>query len=143
MLPSFLTTALEIIIILDVCGAIAYFTITGLARTKDKSEDLASALSNSQSGMLALAAEGMAVPGIADLPGRITSTVYHPVSPETLPAEAPSQNQWTAGLKQRVASMTKKFSYRPTAGGTSVETQPLDTDYAKLGRVLDSFKEET
>jgi hypothetical protein len=39
--------------------------------------------------------------------------------------------------------MTKKFSYRPTAGGTSVETQPLDTDYAKLGRVLDSFKEET
>ena len=32
MLPGFLTTALEIIIILDICGAIAYFTITGLTR---------------------------------------------------------------------------------------------------------------
>jgi len=140
MLPGFLTTALEIIIILDVCGAIAYFTITGLMRIKDKKDNTSPALPNTPPGMPALAAEGMAMP--APLPARISATVYNPVAQETAPQEPP-QKQWTAGLKQRITTMTRKFTYRPTGGGQAVKTQSLDTDYAKLGRVLDSFKEET
>jgi hypothetical protein len=38
--------------------------------------------------------------------------------------------------------MTRKFTYRPAPSGKTVQTQALDTDQAKLGRVLDSFKEE-
>ena len=34
MLPGFLTTALEIIIILDICGAVVYFALSGLAKRK-------------------------------------------------------------------------------------------------------------
>ena len=34
MLAGFLTTALEIVIILDVCGVVAYFVISGLARLR-------------------------------------------------------------------------------------------------------------
>lgn len=141
MLPGFLSTALEIIIILDVCGVIAYFTITGLTRMKDKKEDLAPALPTSPSGMPALATQG-AMPTMVHVPNRITSNVYDPVAPENPPQEAP-QNQWTAGLKQRITSLTSKFTYRPTPNGNTVQTQKVDTDYAKLGRVLDSFKEDT
>jgi hypothetical protein len=140
MLPGFLTTALEIIIILDVCGAIAYFTISGLMRIKDKKDNTPSALPNPTAGMPALAPEGLAMPAI--LPARISAHVYHPVAAETAPQEPP-QKQWTAGLRQRITTMTRKFTYRPTNGGQAVQTQSLDTDYAKLGRVLDSFKEET
>lgn len=140
MLPGFLTTALEIIIILDVCGAIAYFTITGLMRIKDKKENTTSVLPNSPPGMPALATEGLVMP--TPLPARISANVYHPIAPETTPQEPP-QKQWTAGLRQRITTMTRKFTYRPTNGGQAVKTQSLDTDYAKLGRVLDSFKEET
>ena len=35
MLPDILTTALEIIIVLDICGAIAYFVISGLVRSRE------------------------------------------------------------------------------------------------------------
>lgn len=141
MLPGFLTTALEIIIILDVCGVIAYFTITGIARMKDKKEAATSEMPNTPSGMPALAAQGVSLP-VANLPERITSNVYDPVTPEALPP-SPPKNQWTAGLKQRFTSMTRKFTYRPEPSGTVVKTQTIDADQAKLGRVLDSFKEET
>ncbi|MBT3604838.1 MAG: hypothetical protein HOE48_19680 [Candidatus Latescibacteria bacterium] len=141
MLPGFLTTALEIIIILDVCGVIAYFTITGIARMKDKKENTSPELSNTPPGMPALATEGAPMP-IVNVPARITSTVYDPVTPEVLPP-SPQKNQWTAGLKQRFTSMTRKFTYRPEPSGTAVKTQTIDADHAKLGRVLDSFKEET
>jgi hypothetical protein len=142
MLPGFLTTALEIIIILDVCGVIAYFTITGFARMKDKKEGLSPALQNTQPGLPALATEGITMPAILNVPERITSTVYSPVASEPTP-QVPPPNQWTAGLKQRLTSMTRKFTYRPAPSGKTVQTQALDTDQAKLGRVLDSFKEET
>ena len=35
MLPGILTTALEIIIILDICGAVVYFALSGLAKRKE------------------------------------------------------------------------------------------------------------
>ena len=142
MLPGFLSTALEIIIILDVCGVIAYFTITGLTRMKDKKENASPAMPVSPSGMPALATEGVAMPTTVDVPKRFTSNVYDPVIPENPPQEAPPK-QWTAGLKQRITTLTSKFTYRPAPNGNTVQTQKLDADHAKLGRVLDSFKEDT
>jgi hypothetical protein len=142
MLPGFLTTALEMIIILDVCGAIAYFAITGLARMKDKRETLSSKLQTASPGLPAFAAEGYAVPAMARMPARISSAVYRPVSLDASPA-APQQIHWTAGLKQRISKMTGKFTYRPTPSGDTLKMQSIDSDYARLGRVLDSFKEET
>ena len=138
MLPGFLTTALEIIIILDVCGAIAYFTITGLIRIKDKKVN--TSVLNSPPGMPALATEGLVMP--TPLPARISANVYNPVACP-IPPQEPPKKQWTAGLRQRITTMTRKFTYHPTNSGKAVQTQSLDTDYAKLGRVLDSFKEET
>lgn len=137
MLPGFLTTALEVIIILDICGAIAYFTLTGLTRMKDKKETQSASFQNTPAGMPALAPQGM----VAALPEPITASVYHPTAEEPSP-QAPSQKQWTAGFKQRFSSLTRKFTYRPTSNKQAVKTQPLDNDYTKLGRVLDSFKED-
>ena len=34
MLAGFLTTALEIVIILDICGVVAYFVVSGLTRSR-------------------------------------------------------------------------------------------------------------
>lgn len=142
MLPGFLTTALEIIIILDICGAIAYFTITGLTRLKDKKETLSPVMQNATAGLPAFATEAGQMPADISIPERVSATVYHPATNNTPPQEPPTR-QWTAGLKQRLSSMTRKFTYKPAAGGQTVQTQNIDADYAKLGRVLDSFKEET
>ena len=38
MLTGFLTTALEIVIILDICGAVAYFVVAGMLRSRDDDE---------------------------------------------------------------------------------------------------------
>lgn len=139
MLPGFLSTALEIIIILDVCGAIAYFTITGLTRIKDKKQDASPVLPNTSVGLPALAAEG---PAMIQVPERVTSQVYDPVAIDT-PPQAQPKTQWTAGFRQRITSLTSKFTYKPAPSGKAVQKESVDSDYAKLGRVLDSFKEDT
>jgi len=142
MLPDFLTTALEIIIIIDVCGAIIYFTITSLGRTKDQKEELSPALQNTPSGMPALATQGASMPTRVHLSERISSPGYDPVVAKT-PRQSPPKNQLPAGLKDRLKSIRRKSTYRPTPSGQPVQTQTLNTHYAELGRVLDSSKEDT
>jgi hypothetical protein len=136
MLPGFLTTALEIIIILDICGAIAYFTITGLTR-KNKPTRQATPLQPTP----ALAFEGLAMQPAA-IPARISPSVYLPQTPEPIAGET----SWTEGFKGRFASLKKRLTYKPTQNtqnGQTVETRSLSEDYSRLDRVLDSFKEET
>ncbi|MDP6039722.1 MAG: hypothetical protein QGG64_14320 [Candidatus Latescibacteria bacterium] len=133
MLPGFLTTALEIIIILDICGAIAYFTITGLTRKNKQTEQ---ALQPTP----ALAFEGLATQTV---PARVSPTVYLPEAPKPKAEET----SWTEGFKTRLTSFKKRLTYTPNnqnnQNGQTVKTRSLNDDYNRLGRVLDSFKEET
>ena len=137
MLPGFLTTALEIIIILDVVGAIAYFTITGLTRKKDGGQtDKSSVIPPLQPAPIpALAFEGLA-PQPAAVPARISPSVYAPKE-ETSVA---TKSTRTDGLKSQFTYLKDRFAYKHTA--QTIEKQDINTDYNRLGRVLDSCKED-
>ena len=133
MLPGFLTTALELLIILDVCGAIIYFALTGFARIKKRAGQPA------QRDRASIQSFGMDTPVLAPAqsyaPHRpISPAVYLPGEPEP-----ESKRRWLAGFKNRVR---QEFTYRPARQGV-VKTHLTDPDYARLGKVLDSFKEET
>lgn len=137
MLPGFLTTALELIIILDVCGAVIYFVLTGLSRIKKPSAQAAPAMINTSSAP----SFGIDTPMLATaqpcaIPRPITPDIYLPKTPET-----GAQRQWMARFKNRVTMLRQAFTYRPATQGVE-KTRAADTDYARLGRVLDSFKEE-
>ena len=141
MLPGFLTTALEILIILDVCGAVVYFALSGLTRSKNPKPEL----------------------GVPDFqpayPNRLqpcpaggVPTGMYSASPSPTPPEAaiyagtdaPPVEESTgfyAGFKHRIASLKGKFSYRAHSG--TVENVSLSKEQQRLGQVLDSFKEET
>lgn len=133
MLPGFLTTALEIIIILDICGAIAYFTITGLTR-KNKQTEQATPLQPTP----AMAFEGLVMQPAA-IPARISPSVYLPETPEPITEDV----SWTEGFKTRFTSLKKRLTHKPDNQNGHETRSSLNDDYNRLGRVLDSFKEET
>ena len=136
MLPSFLTSALEIIIILDICGAIAYFTITGLTR-KNGGQSQESAIPPLQlEPTPALAFQGLATQP-ATVPARISPSVYEPTAPDTQPIVKAS---WTEGLKSQFTGLKERFAYKQT--GQPIEKEAINPDYNRLDRVLDSFKED-
>ena len=142
MLPGFLTTALEIVVILDLCGVIAYFVISGLIRYKKSRHATGDAIPQAvyASQLQPCAAEG---PAISPSPRPVQESglsIYAGASCE--PEKASEGFSLTAGLKRRIASLKSKFSYRPDRGNNGIETRNMETDYHKLGRILDSFKEE-
>lgn len=140
MLPGFLTTALEIIIILDVCGAVVYFALTGLSRIKKQSEKTSPPLQTQSPVLQSLGIETPALATPTAIPTRISPTVY---LPETPPETHKAERAWTGGIKHQMSRLKNAFTYRPETQNQAIETRAIDPDYAKLGRVLDSFKEET
>ena len=138
MLPDILTTALEIIIVLDICGAIAYFVISGLVRSrKARAEGEASSPQGSRIQSWTTGGISGPSPQLAYSPGEF-SAVYAAAPPE--PEKGFSL---TAGLKRRLGSLKDRFTYRPAPGNRGVETEELSGEQRKLGRILDSFKEES
>lgn len=136
MLPGFLTTALELLIILDVCGAIIYFALTGFARIKKPSAQ------PPQNTHAPIQSFGIDTPVLA--PAQPYAP-HRPIAPAVYlhgEPEPQSDRRWLASFKHRVTSLKQAFTYRPATQG-AVKTQAADPDYARLGRVLDSFKEET
>ena len=138
MLPDILTTALEIIIVLDICGAVAYFVISGLVRSgKARAEGDASPLREPRIQSWVAGGISGPSPQLAYSPGEF-SAVYAAAPPE--PGKGFSL---TAGLKRRFGSLKDRFTYRPAPGNRGVEAQELSGEHRKLGRILDSFKEES
>ena len=154
MLTGFLTTALEIIIVLDICGAVVYFALSGLTRMNQNPPE------GGRQWPLPGSDDG---PGPSPLPahpsGLQPCTVEGPSSPygSPVPVEGPALSVYagtpsapqtekgfslTAGLKRRIVSLKDRLTYRPAGNAQAVQTRETGSDYRKLGQVLDSFKEE-
>jgi hypothetical protein len=142
MLPGFLTTALEILIILDVCGAVVYFALSGLAKSKNPKPELGemSFQPAYPSQLQPCAAGGVPTGMYSASPSPTPSEVGIYAGTEAPPVENGSTGLY-AGFKHRISSLKDKFGYRAHAG--TVEHVRLDKDHQRLGQVLDSFKEET
>ncbi len=142
MLPGFLTTALELIIILDVCGAVVYFALSGLARSKKK--DAESQIDPNQAAygpqLQPCAAEGItsSLPLMTPRPGGSDPAIYAGIPRQPEPAQG---FNLLAGFKHRISSFKSRFTYRP-ATGQQVEVRNMDDGHRKLGQILDSFREE-
>ena len=136
MLPGFLSTALEIIIILNICGAVVYFTITGLTRKNGGPSQQSASHPLQVEPTPALAYEGLTTQPVT-VPERISPSVYAPTAPEATPV---AKTSWTEGLKSQFTGLKERFSYKQTE--QTIKKQAITPDYNRLDRVLDSFKED-
>ena len=143
MLAGILTKALEIIIVLDICGAIVYCVIYGLSRSRgDGGEQVRTGPEPPplhpiySSPFQPCPAEGIPAPSIP-LPypsSRSDAAIYAGISSEP---EARKGFSLITGLKGRIASLKDRFAGRPASGAPN-----LRGDHQSLSRILDSFREE-
>jgi len=145
MLAGFLTTALEIVIILDVCGVVAYFVISGLARLRNSGDG---GQDCSESPLSPSPLRPLAVEGPVLSPAPYYGAVPKPgldIYAGPTPASAGGNEGFsvTAGLRRRLASLKGRLTYRFHRGSRDVETQEYGDDCSRLGRILDSFKEDS
>jgi hypothetical protein len=142
MLPGILTTALEIIIILDICGAVVYFALSGLAKRKESEGE---ATPYPLQGMYSSQLQPV-------MPGGISSPSYplatYPCGADvSIYAGEPTQDEpqkgfnVTAGLMQRLTALKSRLTYSPNSRNEAKPAQ--DEDQRKLGQILDSFREES
>lgn len=143
MLAGILTTALEIVILLDICGAIVYCIVYGLTRPRgDGGKRTAPRIPPLHpiysSPFQPLPAEEIPAPS-TPMPYPSTNSpgaIYAGVSAET---ETTKSFNPIAGLKARIASLKHRVTNRLTSGG---QTREMQEAHQNLGQVLDSFKEE-
>ena len=143
MLAGILTTALEIVIVLDICGALVYCVVSGLAREKKADADHGiSPLEVAYAGALQPCPAGGVIASPAPVvcpPGSEDLRVYTVPEPT---AEPQQEHGLTAAFRRHIDSLRKKFTYRPGNGTAVVQKDDMDEAQRKLGRVLDSFKED-
>ena len=142
MLPGFLTTALEILIILDVCGAVVYFALSGLIKSRNpKPEQGEFDFQPAYPSQLQPCPAGGVSGGVYSASPSPTQSVAAIYAGSDAPPVAEESTGFYAGFKHRISSLRGKFGYRAHAG--TVEHVRLDKENQRLGQVLDSFKEET
>ena len=142
MLPGFLTTALEIIIILDICGAVVYFALSGLAKRKESETEAPTyPLQGVYSSQLQPATSGgISSPPypLATYPGGADMSIY---TGESTKPEPQKGFNVTAGLMQRLTALKSRLTYRPNIRN---EAEPArNADHRKLGQILATFREES
>ena len=154
MLDGILTTALQIIIVLDICGAVFYFLMSGAAKHK---EAKASA-SPTPTGSPALAAgpqfamSSQLQPALAGAAGvqpppipewvsngddRSAAQIY---GVEGATEAAPAPSHLSARIGGLFSSIKRRFQRQNT--GEIAETADLNSDRVRLNKVLESFREE-
>lgn len=126
MLNIFLTTALEMIILLDILGVVIYFVVSGIVRAKRQPSDQP------------------AVPASAGMtPCPVGPPVYtaFPCNASYVstssPAVTPSRNGWLGlrNLKDRITRRTD-----PEVSRT--EDTGIEAEQHRIGMILNSFKED-
>ena len=159
MLDGILTTALQILIILDICGVVFYFLISGAANGKGgkssrttHSPTSLSSVGFKQGPQFALSSQ--LLPAMA---GVQSGTLQTPPVPEWLTKGdrrsatdiyglegATDAASGPVGMSARVSSIFSsikgKFSRQNTH--ESRESADLNSDHTRLNKVLDSFREE-
>ncbi len=145
MLAGILTTALEIVIILDICGAIVYCIVYGLTRPGgDGGKRVRTGLRMPplypfhSSPLQPCPAEGIPAPST---PMPYPSTPSPAAIYAGVPTEAEARKSFNpiAGLRARIASLKDKATNRLTSGSQTREMQDAQQN---MGQVLESFKEE-
>ncbi|MEE2753829.1 MAG: hypothetical protein VX910_07580 [Candidatus Latescibacterota bacterium] len=158
MLDNILTTALQIIIILDICGVVFYFLMSGAANGKGgKSSQNTnppspqSPVGFNQAPQLALSSQLQpAVAGVATgtlqsppIPDWVTNGGRHATDLYGLEGAtdvAPRPLGLSARVRSIFSSIKGKFSRRNAHGFE--ESADLNSDHTRLNKVLDSFREE-
>ncbi len=142
MLPGFLSTALEILIIVDICGAIVYVALSALIRSRNPKSGFEMPQFQPAYPNRLQPCPATGAPSDVYQASPLPTSQERPVYAGTdTPAAEEAATGFCAGLRHRISSLKGKFSYRPHAG--TVERVSLDTEHKRLGQVLDSFKEET
>lgn len=152
MLDGILTTALQIIIVLDICGAVLYFLMSGASRAKEaKASAHSPTPRGSQEPQFAMSTQlqpAMAGAGAVEPPpvpewvsrgdDRSASAIYGVEGVETA---APERAGWSARIGGMFSSLKGRFGRQKTQeNGESADD--LNVDHTRLNRVLDSFREE-
>ncbi len=176
MLDGFLTTALEIIIILDVCGAVVYVLAFSLRRASQKRAEetseasLTPGFAYGQTLSPAFAASApvgspvQASDGPPPLPewaqeavDRHNAPTRHPridfavdsdevradVETEIADSEKTKKRfDWVVGLRTKLSTLAHRLIWKRKQGQEKAERTDIESDRARLHRVLDSFREE-
>lgn len=148
MLTGFLTTALEIIIVLDIFGAIIYFAISGFSRKNQTSTEneqqlnLSSSNNESQTTILTTENESqiMEEPSYPYGTGVSFEDPTYSMYSDTKPKKMPGKEfSFAANIKRRITSFKNRFIY---PSDDKIQIKKIRPNYRKLGQVLDSFREE-
>ncbi len=123
MFNTFLTTALEVVILLDLLGVIIYFIISGIVRAKK----------NPGGG-------SVAPPGVAPCPSGPSGYTAFPtdfsyVSSFPSPIVSSSGRGWL-GLK----GLKDRFTNR--SGSKGIQSNDIEPEQRRIGMILNSFKED-
>ena len=123
MFNAFLTTALEVIVLLDILGAIVYFIISGIVRARKQST----------------VRPAVPVPVISFPAGAPAYTAFTPATPYFSSAASPSPSDrggWS-GLR----GLRDRFSRKAPASARP-EQSDVEAGHRKIGTILNSFKED-
>jgi hypothetical protein len=149
-MDTILTRALEIIIVLDICGAIVYCLLAGFGRKKRTEPRARIAFARSLQPCLVQGPPPL--PAWALHPRRVADPVsVDPIYDEAAPEPAPlaPKSGFLSGLRKAAAGLAGAFSYAPAVPGSPagpaarpVTTKDIGAEQHRLSRVLDSFREE-
>lgn len=123
MFNAFLTTALEVILLLDILGAIIYFIVSGIVRARKQST----------------VRPAVPVP-VASYPvGAPAYTAFTPNTPyfSSVASPSPSAHGGWSGLR----GLRDRFSRR-AAAPAGPEHGDVEASHRKIGTILNSFKED-
>lgn len=154
MLDGILTTALQIIIVLDICGAVFYFLMSGAAKHKEAkasasptpqgSPAMATGPQFAMSSQLqpAMAGAGSVQPPpipdwVSSGDDRSAAQIY---GVEGAAETAPPASNWSARIGNVFSSIKQRFQRQNT--GEIAKTADLNSDRVRLNKVLESFREE-
>jgi hypothetical protein len=145
MLDGILTTALQIIIVLDICGAVFYFLMSG-AKNKEAKASLQTSLpqfalsSQLQPAMAGVPAGAMQPPPVPEWLTKGDRSATDIYGLEGAAEVAPKPVGMSARVSGIFSSIKGKFSRQNTHEFR--ESADLNRDHTRLNKVLDSFREE-
>ena len=144
MLTGFLTTALEIVIVLDICGAVAYFVVAGILRSRD--DDGKQVLFGGDASPLQPAYStpyqaSLAAPSLS-LPRPVSGTdlsIYGGGAPQ---GQTETGQGLMGGIRDRMTSFRQRIGNSSAFGKRQAEGPALNTEQSPVDRVLNSFRED-
>ncbi len=119
MFNTILTTSLEIILLLDILGAIVYFVVSGIVRARRQSS----------------VRPAVAVPGVPCPAGAPAYTAFTSATPYFSSAPSAVASDHGGGLRGLRSRFSRKAADPPAHGD-------VEAGHLKIGTILNSFKED-